>query len=64
MGKKIIKEVSISRIERSYDLEMKILLEDGQKLDLVLVRDVAIPLIEQIYVGLDAKNLHRPENLH
>lgn len=64
MTKKTAKEFYTGKTEGSSDLSVTFILEDDKELRLQISRDVAINMIETLYLALDTKGLHRPRDVH
>lgn len=60
----VVKEIFTGQASESREIAMKVILNDEREVDFVLSRDIAIHLIEQIYLSLDTHGLHRPVDLH
>jgi hypothetical protein len=61
---KKVTEIYTGQVPQTIDVSMKVVIEDGKELDLHLSRDIAINLIQQLYVSLDAKGVNKPKDLH
>lgn len=59
-----VEEIFTGQVPQTTDVDMKIIGTDGQEINLHLSRDIAINLIQQLYVSLDVKGVNRPKDLH
>lgn len=62
--KNSVKEFYTGKTKDSSDLSLTLILEDNKEIRLQISRDIAINMIETLYLTLDTKGLHRPKDIH
>jgi hypothetical protein len=62
--KNIVKEFYTGKSDSGSGLSLTFILEDNKELRLQVSRDIAINLIETLYLSLDTKGIHRPKDLN
>ena len=64
MTKNIAKEFYAGKNDSGSGLSVMFVLEDNKEIRLKVSRDMAVNMIETLYLALDTKGLHRPRDVH
>lgn len=62
--KNIAKEFYTGKSDSGSGLSVTFIVEDNKEIRLQISRDMAINVIETLYLALDTKKLHRPKDVH
>ena len=64
MTKNTAKEFYAGKNDSGSGLSVMFVLEDNKEIRLKVSRDVAVNMIETLYLALDTKGLHSPRDVH